>query len=197
MPAMDGPPKRACTSLAFSTVVLKASSQEMRTQPEIVVCFWVGALHGVAQAIRMISCLNGSLRLCAAIAARLKRRLVPFDLHGATVFYGHPYAAFHLAASPTCGANVSYVGSAGLRLLLFCQRFSRKRCQAGDSSGGCCQLSKCAPRYECGLSHSHTSLLPISWARRSSKVLLLAMNPLILRGVLKIGSGYITWSITS
>src|SRR5699024_2705478 len=73
--------------------------------PTRILALGVRALHGVVDAVGVVRRLDGRLRLAAAIAARLERRLVALHLHGASVLDGHPHAALHLAAAATARAH--------------------------------------------------------------------------------------------
>ncbi len=109
----------------LSAVLVHALAQTLAGQLEgliqrdahptgIVGALGVGALHGVAQAIRMIGSVHGRLRLRAAMAAALGRRFVALHLDGLAVLHRHPHAALHLAARAAARAHMGELASGGV-----------------------------------------------------------------------------------
>ena len=103
----------------------------------------VRAFHRVQDAVGMVGRLDGRLRLRAAVAARREGGRVALDLRGASVFDGHPHAAFHLAATAAARADALDVGLGTGALIGYrqrCRHYAR-RC-SGDSRRCCRQLQE-------------------------------------------------------
>ena len=109
----------------------------------VVVALGVGTLHGIVQAIGMVSRLDGGLRLGAAVTHRLERALVALDADGAAVLHDDLDTALHLAATTAASLNGNGVGPHDvgdlLRMLDLSQRARRAASERGrgGGDGGC------------------------------------------------------------
>ena len=84
--------------------------------PARLLALGVGALHGMVDAVGVVGRLKRRLRLAAAVARRLERRLVALHLDGAPVLHRDPHAALHLAAAAAARAHALDLAAAAGRL---------------------------------------------------------------------------------
>ncbi len=102
--------------------------------PAGILALGVGALQGMVDTSRVVGRLQRRLRLAAAVARRLERRLVALHLDGAPVLHRDPHAALHLAAAAAAGAHALDLAAAGGRLGVLGKRGARHR--ASDDRRG-------------------------------------------------------------
>ena len=129
--------------------------------PAGILALGVGALQRVVQAVGMVGCLDGRLRLRAAVAVGLVGRLIALHFNSPPVLDSHPHAALHLAAATACRAHALDVGgrSGAARVG---KRLPGGRDRPGDhgaSRDHAGQLQKASPRGGQRFSHSRSSLV--------------------------------------